>query len=82
MDYCTRYYDRQFYTRTNASEDIVSAFENLLIQYYNKDEALESGIPTVTYCGQQLGISPNYLSDLLKKRNRKKCAGSYSLFHH
>ncbi len=80
MDYCTRYYDRQFYTRTNASEDIVSAFENLLIQYYNKDEALESGIPTVTYCGQQLGISPNYLSDLLKKETGRSARDHIHFF--
>ncbi|MGF1728842.1 helix-turn-helix domain-containing protein [Photobacterium kasasachensis] len=80
LDYCTRYYDRQFYTRTNASEDIVSAFEHLLIQYYNQDKALESGIPTVAYCGQQLGISPNYLSDLLKKETGRSARDHIHFF--
>lgn len=67
LDYCTRYYDRQFYTRTNMAKDVVSRFEQLLKEYYTSDKPSEHGIPTVKYCGKELGISPNYLSDLLKK---------------
>jgi AraC-like DNA-binding protein len=67
LDYCTRYYDRQFYTRTNLNKDIVSKFESLLKEYYNKGKALEGGIPSVKFCGAELNMSSNYLSDLLKK---------------
>ena len=67
LDYCTRYYDRQFYTRTNLNKDVLVKFESLLKEYYSKDIQLDKGIPTVTYCGETLNMSPKYLSDLLKK---------------
>ena len=67
LDYCTRYYDRQFYTRTNLNKDIVSKFEHLLKNYFNSDNPLEMGIPSVRFCGAELNMSPNYLSDMLKK---------------
>ena len=67
LDYCTRYYDRQFYTRTNVNKDIVSRFEDLLKTYFKAEKQRELGIPSVRYCGEELFMSPNYLSDLLKK---------------
>ncbi|MRT92903.1 AraC family transcriptional regulator [Ancylomarina sp. 16SWW S1-10-2] len=67
LDYCTRFYDRQFYTRENINKDLVSKFEHLLKKYYNSGLALKEGVPTVKYCGAELNISGNYLSDLLKK---------------
>ncbi|MCG8608417.1 helix-turn-helix domain-containing protein [bacterium] len=67
LDYCTRYYDRQFYTRTNLNKDIVTRFERLLKDYYKDEKPIELGVPSVSYCGKELNMSPNYLSDLLKK---------------
>lgn len=67
LDYCQRYYDRQFYTRTNLNKDFVSKFERLLIAYFNSKESVQKGLPSVGYCGKALNMSPNYLSDLLKK---------------
>lgn len=67
LDYCTRFFDRQFYTRAHVNKDVVTKFEALLRNYYLKFNHLEQGIPTVAYCGKELGLSPNYLSDLLKK---------------
>ncbi len=67
LNYCTRYYDRQFYTRSNMSQDLVGKFERMLKDYYSSDNPSELGIPSVGYCGKELGISPNYLSDMLKK---------------
>ena len=67
LDYCVRFYDRQFFTRTNLNNDIVSRFEKLLISYYQSGKLIEYGIPNVEYCGKALNISPHYLSDLLKK---------------
>lgn len=71
LDYCVRFYDRQFYTRTNVNSDIVSKFERLLRDYYQSDKVLELGLPNVNYCGKALHLSPNYLSDLLKKETGK-----------
>ncbi len=67
LDYCMRYYDRQFYTRENINRDVVSKFETLLKNYYDGGKASESGLPSVKYCGDELNMSSNYLSDLLKK---------------
>lgn len=71
LGYCTRYYDRQFYTRTNLNKDILAKFENLLKTYYTNENQLDTGIPSVAYCGKVLHISPKYLSDLLKKETGK-----------
>lgn len=67
LDYCNRYYDRQFYVRTNLHQDHVSDFERLLKSYYNSELPSTLGLPSVKYCGEQLHMSPNYLSDMLKK---------------
>lgn len=67
LDYCARYYDRQFHTRTNLNQDIVSNFEDLLKDYYNSHNPSENGVPSVKYFGEALNLSPYYLSDLLKK---------------
>lgn len=71
LDYCLRFYDRQFYSRTNVNNDFVSKFERLLIHYYENDQADQKGIPSVEYCAKQLNLSPNYLSDLLKRETGK-----------
>ena len=71
LDYSTRYYDRQFYTRTNLNKDILARFENLLKNYYKDENQLEVGVPTVGYCGTALNMSAKYLSDLLKKETGK-----------
>lgn len=71
LDYCNRYYDRQFYIRTNHNQDIVSKFEHLLKEYFSSDIPSIEGIPSVKYCGTQLNMSPNYLSDLLRKETGK-----------
>lgn len=67
LDYCTRYYDRQFYARTNMHKDFVSRFERLLRDYYDTEKPLELGIPTVKYFGSELNMSPHYMSDMLRK---------------
>jgi AraC family transcriptional activator of pobA len=67
LNYCLRFYDRQFYTRTNLNKDIASEFEQLLKDYYNTNKQLQLGIPTVQFCGEAMNMSPKYLSDLLRK---------------
>ncbi len=71
LNYCVRFYDRQFYTRTNLNQDIASQFEQFLKDYYDQEKQLELGIPTVQYCGESMNMSPKYLSDLLRKETGK-----------
>lgn len=67
LNYCTRFYDRQFFTRTNLNKDIVVQFEQFLKDYYKSHKPKAIGVPTVQYCGEALNLSPKYLSDLLRK---------------
>lgn len=67
LNYATRYYDRQFSTRTNNNKKYINQFEILLKDYYKSNKPLEIGIPTVSYCGESLNMSAKYLSDLLRK---------------
>lgn len=67
LNYCSRYYDRQFITRTNANKDILIRFENLLNDYFRSEKAQALGLPSVTWCADQLHLSANYFGDLIKK---------------
>ena len=67
LNYCKRFYDRQFYTRTNLNQDYVSKFEDMLEMYFDSNRHMEAGIPTVSFCGEEMNMSGHYLSDLLKK---------------
>lgn len=80
LDYCMRFYDRQFYTRTNLNSDMVSKFERLLNTYYQKSTAQDLGLPTVQYLAHALNLSSNYLSDLLKKETGKTAQEHIHLF--
>jgi len=66
LKYCKRYYDRQFFTRTNLNQDILTKFERVIRDYYSLDEPIEAGILSVKYCAQKLSMSPNYFGDLIK----------------
>ena len=80
LNYCTRFYDRQFYTRTNMNKDIVTKFEKLLSDYYDSELQLENGVPTVKYCAEKLNHSANYLSDLLKKETGRNAMDHIHFF--
>lgn len=67
LNYCMRFYDRQFITRSNVNKDILVRFENLLNDYFQSGKALHLGLPGVTWCAEQLHLSPNYFGDLIKK---------------
>ena len=80
LDYCLRFYDRQFFSRTNLNSDIMSKFERFLINYYASDQAHQKGVPSVDSCAKELNLSPNYLSDLLKKETGKTALEHIHLF--
>lgn len=71
LNYCSRFYDRQFHTRTTKNKDVVSQFESLLKSYFSSDNLSELGQPTVQYFADLTHLSPNYLGDLLKKETGK-----------
>lgn len=66
LKYCQRYYDRQFYTRTNLNKDLISRFESIMRAYYQSDKPSVQGVLSVKYCAQALSMSSNYLGDLIK----------------
>lgn len=67
LNYCTRFYDRQFITRKKANKDILTHFEELLDEYYASEKPKQLGTPTVGWLASQLHLSPNYFGDLIKK---------------
>lgn len=67
LNYCSRYYGRQFITRKNTNKDIVAQIETLLRNYFNSGILHENGLPSVKFLADNAHLSPNYLSDLLKK---------------
>lgn len=71
LNYCTRFYDRQFITRSHVNSDVLSRFEMLLNDYFNSELPQNQGLPTVKYCAEKLHLSANYLGDLLKKETGK-----------
>ncbi|MEI8095798.1 MAG: helix-turn-helix domain-containing protein [Spirochaetales bacterium] len=71
LKYCRRYYDRQFFTRSNLNKDFVARFEEYLEAYFTSDEQLTAGIPTISQCGDAMNMSGPYLSDLLRLETGK-----------
>ncbi|MEM6348259.1 MAG: helix-turn-helix transcriptional regulator [Bacteroidota bacterium] len=80
LKYCKRYYDRQFYTRTNLNKDYTVKFEQYLKSYFDSEEHLIRGLPTVSQCGEALNMSGHYLSDLLKIETGKGVLEHIHLF--
>jgi AraC-like DNA-binding protein len=71
LNYCMRFYDRQFITRSNVNKDILVKFEKLLDNYFQSEITQTIGLPTVKYCADHLHLSANYFGDLIKKETGK-----------
>ncbi|MEN9947279.1 MAG: hypothetical protein RL106_102, partial [Bacteroidota bacterium] len=71
LDYCLRFYDRQFITRDFPNKSILERFEQLLDNYFSSDKLSSIGMPTVAYCANELNLSANYFGDLIKKETSK-----------
>ena len=71
LNYCIRFYDRQFMTRDNVHKGVLERFENLLNDYFETDKAQNNGLPSVAYCAAELNLSPGYFGDLIKKETGK-----------
>ncbi|WP_333863705.1 helix-turn-helix domain-containing protein [Sphingobacterium sp.] len=68
LKYCDRYYNRQFLTRKKVNSDLLSKLELLLDDYFKNDKLTINGIPSVHFIADQLHLSANYLSDMLRVR--------------
>jgi AraC family transcriptional activator of pobA len=66
LNYADRFYHRQFLTRKIENHQLLDRLEDLLTAYFNNDNLLTQGLPSVQYIAEKLNLSPNYLSSLLK----------------
>jgi len=71
LNYCIRFYDRQFITRDNIHKGIIEKFETLLNEYFHSDKPQTIGLPSVAYCAGELNLSASYFGDLVKKETGK-----------
>ena len=71
LDYCMRFYERQFITRSEANKDVLVKFEHLLDGYFQEDTPRQQGLPTVKYFADKICLSANYFGDLIKKETGK-----------
>ena len=71
LNYCLRFYERQFITRHDVNRDILTRFESLLDEYFTGDNAMRKVLPNVKYCAGELCLSSNYFCDLIKNETGK-----------
>ena len=67
LNFCRRFYNRQFMTRKLENSDTLMRFDSLLHDYFEENRQLSLGLPTVQYCADKLCMSSNYFGDLVKK---------------
>lgn len=66
LNYSNRFYMRQFLTRKISGSQILDKLEKILDDYFNDENIINKGLPTVQYIASVLNCSPNYLSGILK----------------
>lgn len=71
LNYCNRFYDRQFITRDTVNLGVIERFETSLKAYLKSGKAREFGIPSVGHFAEEQHLSPNYFGDLVKKETGK-----------
>lgn len=67
LDYCLRYYSRQFTVREVLNAGIMARFDRMLDEYVNDVSACAAGLPNVKYFASEMALSPNYFGDLVKR---------------
>lgn len=71
LNYCMRFYERQFITREEMNSSVMSRFEQLLDDYLENGTGKENGIPTVRFFADKVCLSSNYFGDLVKAETGK-----------
>lgn len=67
LEHVARFYAQQLSLSVPTNSHMLTRFENLLKDYYDKGLYQEQGLPTVKYCAQEMFLSPNYFGDLIKE---------------
>lgn len=80
LNYCSRFYGRQFITRQHSNHETVIQVEKLLHAWFKQPGMDEKGLPSVKYLAEKVNLSPGYLGDLLKKETGKN-AQDHIHFH-
>ncbi|GLU56955.1 AraC family transcriptional regulator [Dyadobacter frigoris] len=65
LNYSNRFYNRQFITRKSINHDIITSLDKLLDNYFEEENSLKNGLPSVKYISTELKLSQRYLSDML-----------------
>ena len=71
LNYCMRFYERQFITRSDANKDALTKFEQLLNEYFLSKLPMQEGLPSVKYFADKICLSSNYFGDMVKKETGK-----------
>lgn len=79
LDYSVRFYERQFITRNEVNKEIVRKIELLLDSYIQSGKLKNNELPLVKYCSNELNLSPQYFSDLLRFETGKDIDGYFQL---
>ena len=71
LNYCMRFYERQFITRRDSDKDALSTFEKLLNEYFQSELPMQEGLPSVKHFADKVCLSSNYFGDMIKKETGK-----------
>lgn len=71
LNYCLRFYDRQFCTRSKANSDVLQRFEHELHDYFDSGRSNRIGLPSVRFFADKACLTPSYFGDLIKKETGK-----------
>lgn len=71
LNYCLRFYDRQFMIREQVNKGIIEKFEDLLNDYFNSEKLTNEFLPSVAYFADKMNLSAKYFGDLIKKETGK-----------
>lgn len=71
LDYCSRFYERQFITREDRNKSVVEQLGGLMDDYISSGRLINGGFPTAQYLADHIGMSPAYLADMLKYETGK-----------
>lgn len=66
LNYSERFYQRQFLTRKISNHQILDKLEELLEECFNSDNVVDNRLPSVQDIAQNLNLTPDYLSSMLK----------------
>ncbi|TRX62505.1 AraC family transcriptional regulator [Carboxylicivirga sp. M1479] len=80
LKYADRFYKRQFLNRTEINKDLICRFKDVLDSYFEKEQQIENGIPSIEWIAVQLGISHRYMSDTIKAETGKTAIDQINLY--